>query len=126
MSEIGLSYLLQLTWRGVVPLLRFRKDIWNVVPLIAPRVNVHRREENSECGVEHQAAGQRLRKSKSWSEVAGVRISEPARVAVLSADKNRGRTACATVEYQVCIRIADIHQRVHILVAQAHLDRGRA
>ena len=112
--------------REVVALLRFRKNVWNVMPLIAPGVHVNWREEDSKRRMVHQTFWQRLRQSKSRCEIARVGIPQPARIAVLSANKNRRRGAYAIREYQVRIRIADVHQWVHILVAQPHLNRGQA
>ena len=42
-------------WREVVALLRFREDVRNVMPLVAPRIHIHRREEDAERRVKNQA-----------------------------------------------------------------------
>src|SRR6266566_2183994 len=64
--------------------------------------------------------GQRLRKSQPWREIVGVAILQAARISILTTDENRGHTI---VEYEIRVGVADVHQRVHVFVAQTHLNR---
>src|SRR5258708_37497662 len=52
---------------------------------------------------------------------AGIRIFQALGKAILRANKH-GRSS--VVEGQVGIRIGNVHQRVHVLIAQSNLDRG--
>src|SRR5579885_2299138 len=104
----------------IICLLSVRKDIWDIVTLIAPGVHIHGRIEDTERGVIHEAVGQRLRETYARRDVMRVGILQPAWIAVLSSDKD-GRNAAA-VECQVGVRITDVHQRIHELVACSHLD----
>src|SRR5436309_401556 len=41
-------------WRKVIALVRLRKYIWHIVPLVAPGIHVNRRKEHSVRCMEHQ------------------------------------------------------------------------
>ena len=106
----------------IVKLLRFREDKRNVVALVAPSVEVHGREENAVCRVEHDAhIAEMVRDPEARSKIVLVRIHQAVRESVLSADKNMGRTV---LKDDVGVGVTDVVQRARIFIAQAHFDRG--
>ena len=86
-------------WSEVVTLLRFRENIRNIVPLVAPCIHVYWRIENAERRVHHQPELRYgLRNTKTRCKVVGIRIFQALGKAILCANK-RGRSS--VVEGQV-------------------------
>src|SRR4030095_12699455 len=109
-------------WSKVVALLSDRKYIRHIVPLVAPRVEVHWRKENSVRAMNHRRKfRQVLRKTQPWCKILSLGIQQPLWVSVLPADERLRR---AVDERQVAVRVTNIHQRVHEFIPQADLDRG--
>src|SRR5882724_2096862 len=106
----------------VVALLRFGKDIGDIVALIAPRIQVHRRIENAERRMQYQpVARNSLRNPKTRREIMSIWILQAFGESVLTTNKRRRSPA---VESQIRIRKSDVYQRIHVLVAESHLNRG--
>ena len=90
--------------------------------LVAPGIHVHGRIEDAERRMQHQpVARNRLRNTKTRREIMSIRILQTLGEAVLPTNKRRGSSA---VESQVGVRKSNVHQRIHVLVAQSHLNRG--
>ena len=88
--------------------------------LIAPGVHVYWSEKDSESRMEDQAViRQRLRETETGSKIVSVGRLQAARISVLASDKCRRH---AIVEDQVRVGIADVHQRIHEFIAQAHFN----
>jgi hypothetical protein len=64
-----------------------------------------------------------LRDAETGSEVALVRVQKAAGIAILAADEHLRR---ATGEDEIGIGVADVDERTHVFVAQAHLEGGVA
>src|SRR5581483_7783053 len=80
-------------WRRseIIALLRFRENIWNVVPLVAPRVHIHRCKEDSEGRVQDQShVRNRLREAEARREIMRIRILQTLGIPVLSTNKYGG------------------------------------
>ena len=96
-------------WSEVVRLLRLRKHKGHIVPLVAPRVLVHRREKNPVRRMEYDPPiRQILRDSESRGKIMRIRVHQPRRIALLPADKNRRH---AILENQVRVGIVFVIQR---------------
>src|SRR5437879_13775721 len=54
-------------------------------------------------------------------DVVSVRILQPFGIAILSADEDRWH---AILKNEVGIGVTDVHQRIHVIVANAHLQSG--
>src|SRR6266699_6033874 len=73
----------------VVALLRLGKDIGNIVPLVAPGIHVHRSEEDSKRGMEHNPmTGNAVRDARAGREVKLVRRRQTRGKTLLPADEN--------------------------------------
>ena len=67
-----------LRWREVVALLRLRKDVRNVMPLVAPRIHIHRREEDAERAVKNQPCWEALFEIPNrGAKLCWIRILQP-------------------------------------------------
>ena len=72
----------------IVTLLCFRKDVRNVVTLIAPRVHVDRREEDAKRRVQNESVLMKvMRETKTRSESKLVRVIQTLGKSLLPADK---------------------------------------
>ena len=77
--------------REVVRLLRFRKHERNVVPLIAPGILIHRREEDAVGSVNHEIlVRQTFCQTETRREVAFIGVHQAFRVAILPPTKTEG------------------------------------
>src|ERR1043166_2199876 len=98
----------------VVALLCLRKNVWNIVTLIAPGVHVNRREENSESGVKHNSMlRQVVRDSNARSKIQLICVVKTFRKPLLPADEN---CRYSILKREVRIRISNINQRTHEFV----------
>ena len=61
LSEVQLGAVESRGWSEVVGLLRLGENVGDIVPLVAPRVHVDWRVEDSECGMKDQSVRQGLR-----------------------------------------------------------------
>ena len=79
------------------------------MPLIAPRVLIHRRVEDSIGGMQHEPElGKVLGDSESRRKVVLVGIHQPLRIAVLAANEHRRH---AIVEDQIGVGIVQVIER---------------
>src|SRR5437879_2828899 len=76
------------SWRcEIVGLLRLRENVWDVVPLVAPCVQVHWREKDSISAMENQAFTWKvLGNSQTRRKVVFVREHQPLGVTDLAPD----------------------------------------
>src|SRR4030081_384469 len=60
--------------REIVTLLRFRRAVGNIVPLVAPGIHVHRHEEDPKRRMEHKSmTGDAVRNTRTRREVKLIR-----------------------------------------------------
>src|SRR5499427_6860519 len=108
----------------VVALPRLREHVRYVVALVAPRVHVHRRVEDSVSRADHKAVfGQILRYAESRGEVQTPRIHQAFWKALLPADEGE---RSAVLEDEIAVGVANVAQRAHVFVPQTDFDGRRA
>ncbi len=101
----------------VVRLLRLWKHVWNVVPLVAPGVLIHRRVEDSVGSAQDNARARNvLRDPEAWSNVVLIGVHQALGISVLSADEH-GRNAI--VEHQIAVRVFEIIEGAGVFVTQS-------
>src|SRR5882672_27212 len=104
----------------VIALLCLRKDIRDIVSLVAPGIHINRREENTKGGVQHDpAAGNVVRDSSARCEPELVGVVQTIWVALLSADENERHTV---FEHEIGVRETNVFQRTHEFIPQSDLD----
>src|SRR5947207_9250312 len=104
----------------VIGLLGLRKHERNIVALVAPGVHVNGSKEETKRGVEDQSVlWQGLGKSEARSEVVGISVFKTAWIAVLAANKYRRD---AIVKCEICVGVADVHQRIHVFIPETHFN----
>src|SRR5882757_9654195 len=111
-------------WRSeVVGLLRFRENERDVVPLVAPRVEIDWGEKDSVGRMKYQAHARKVfGNSQTGRKVVLVGVHQPSRVTQLTADEY-GRNSF--VENQVCVRVVLVVERAGVLIAQTNVDCRR-
>src|SRR5713226_1203482 len=109
------------SWRReVIGLLCLRENVWNIMPLVAPGVQVYRCEKDSIGRVQHESlTGKIFGDSEARSKVVLVGIHQPSRVTQFTADEN-GRNA--VVENQVRVRVVLVVERAGVLVTEAKIQ----
>ena len=91
----------------VIALLCLRKDVGNVVALVAPGIHVHRGEKDSEGAVHDDSqTGNGLRDAHARREVVRIGILQTTGITVLTADEDR-RSAVLKDEIGICV--FDVH-----------------
>src|SRR5258708_7335752 len=111
----------QRNWRGeVIGLLCLRENVRNIMPLVAPGVQVYRCEKDSIGGVQHESlTGKIFGDSEARGKVVLVGIHQPSRITQFTADENRGD---AVVENQVRVRVVLVVERAGVLVTEAEIQ----
>ena len=109
--------------REVIGLLRLRKNIWDVVPLVAPSVQIYRRKKDSIGRMEHEAdAWKVFGDSQARRKVMLIGVHQPSRITQLPADKN-GRNA--VVENQVGVGVLLVVERAGVFIAESEVKSSR-
>src|ERR1044072_6335001 len=114
------------TGRGseVIALLRFRKHIRNVVTLVTPRIHIHWCKEDSKRTVQHDSMLMPvMRDPDARCEIELIRVAQTFWKPLLPADEHRRNSV---VEDEIRVRVTNVDQRAHVLVAQSKLERGVA
>src|SRR5256885_1532396 len=102
--------------REVVGLLRLREHVRNVVPLIAPRVHIDRRKENTVGRMQHNSVLREIpRDANARRKIVLVRKKQTIWVAELPANES-GRSAIR--KDQIGIRVLRVVERASVLLAQ--------
>src|ERR1700730_7853500 len=107
--------------REIVTLLRFRKDVGNIVALVAPGIHVHRREEDPKRRMEHKSMiGDAVRNARTRREVKLVRSRQSFWKPLLATDENGRR---AIDEGKIGVGVTNVTKRTHEFVTHSDLNR---
>src|SRR5437868_13218221 len=105
--------------REVVGLLGFGKDVWHVVTLVAPGVQIDRRIEDAVGTAQDEpTAGKVLGNADAGSKIVLARIRQPFRVTQLPSDEHGWNPV---LENQIGVRTPEVIKRICVFIAEAQI-----